>query len=284
MTSQHHIILGYPESGKTTYLAALWHVIDAGLAGTSLVLEKTSGDAEYLNKIVEAWLRCEEVPRTYISNEEKVALHVRDTKTQATMVLTLPDFSGETFQEIFADRQCAEEFVNNTNDAGGILFFINADRADDMTSVLDHVFDDDDNDRSGDGAVTEELKDFDPRKAPEQTRIVELLQLLQIRPFVRRHRKLVIVISAWDVVQDDEVTPAEWIAREMPLLDQFLLNGPELYDVRFCGISAQGGMLTNASRASLLEKMPAERVICHWLGEYSPDITQPLRWLGADDE
>ena len=94
MTSQHHIILGYPESGKTTYLAALWHVIDAGLAGTSLVLEKTSGDAEYLNKIVEAWLRCEEVPRTYISNEEKVALHVRDTKTQATMVLTLPDFPG----------------------------------------------------------------------------------------------------------------------------------------------------------------------------------------------
>ncbi len=278
MTSHRHIILGYPESGKTTYLAALWHVIDAGLAGTSLMLEKISGDAEYLNKIDEAWLRCEEVPRTYISNEEHVALHVRDTKTQSTMVLTLPDFSGETFQEIFADRQCADEFVENANETGGILFFVNADRADDMMSVLDHVFDDDED------AGPEELADFDPRKTPEQTRIVELLQLLQVRPFDRRYRRLVIAVSAWDVVQDDGVSPAEWIARAMPLLDQFLHNNTEIYDVRFCGISAQGGMLNDDSRASLLEKKPAERVICHWQGKSGPDITQPLRWLGADDE
>jgi hypothetical protein len=284
VTSHRHIILGYPESGKTTYLAALWHVIDAGLADTSLVLEKISGDAEYLNKIVEAWLRCEKVPRTYISNEEHVALHVRDTKTQSTMVLTLPDFSGETFQEIFADRQCAEEFVENANGTRGILFFVNADRADDMASVLDHVFDDDEDAGGDDDAVPEGFADFDPRKTPEQTRIVELLQLLQVRPFDRRHRRLVIAISAWDVVQDDGVSPAEWIAREMPLLDQFLRNNSEFYDVRFCGISAQGGMLNDDTRTSLLEQKPAERVICHWQEKSGPDITQPLRWLSADDE
>ena len=284
MTTRRHIILGYPESGKTTYLAALWHVIDAGLVGTSLVLEKTSGDAEYLNKIVEAWLRCEEVPRTYISNEEHVALHVRDTRTQATMVLTLPDFSGETFQEIFADRQCAEEFVENANATGGILFLVYADRADDMTSVLDHVFEDDEDAGGGNDTGSEEPTENDARKTTEQTRNVEMLQILQVRPFDRRHRRLVIAISAWDVVQDDGVSPAEWIAREMPLLEQFLRNNSEIYDVRFCGISAQGGMLNGDSRSSLLEKKPAERVICHWQGKLGPDITQPLRWLGADDE
>ena len=284
MTNQRHLILGYPESGKTTYLAALWHIIDAGLAGTSLVLEKTSGDTEYLNKIVEAWLKCEEVPRTYISNEESVALHVRDTGTQSTMVLTLPDFSGETFQEIFADRQCAEDFVENVNDTRGVLFFINADRTDDMTSVLDHVFAGDVDDESSEDADTKELKDFDPRKTPEQTRVVDILQLLQIRPFVPRRRKLVIVVSAWDVIQKDGVSPSEWVAREMPLLNQFLRNNSKFYDVRFCGISAQGGMLNGASRAALLEKMPAERVICDWQGTCGPDITKPLRWLGTDDE
>ena len=213
MTSQRHIILGYPESGKTTYLAALWHVIDAGLAGTSLVLEKTSGDAEYLNRIVEAWLRCEQVPRTYISNEQSVSLHVRDTKTQATMVLSLPDFSGETFQEIFADRQCAEDFVESANSSGGILFFINADRADDMTSVLDHAFADDEEEVAEDVTENDDLQEFDPRRTPEQTRIVEILQLLLVRPFVHRRRKLVIAISAWDVVQQDGVAPEEWLAR-----------------------------------------------------------------------
>ena len=282
MSSQRHVILGYPESGKTTYLASLWHVIDAGLGDTSLVLEKTAGDAEYLNKIVEAWLRCQEVPRTFLSDEQTVALHVRDNKTQNTMVLSLPDFSGETFQEVFADRQCAEDLIKDTNVDGGILLFVNADRSNDMMSVLDHAFTDDEDDETTDAATEPVIEDFDPRKVPEQTRIVELLQLLQTAPFVRHRRRLVIVISAWDVVMGDGVSPEEWVAREMPLLDQFLRNNSSLYDTRFCGMSAQGGILKGEARNTLLKKPPAERVICQWEGQSGPDITLPLRWLGAD--
>lgn len=283
MSSQRHIILGYPESGKTTYLAALWHVIDAGLANTSLTLEKIEGDTEYLNKIVGAWLRCQEVPRTYLSDEQTVVLHVCDTKTQDTMILSLPDFSGETLQEIYADRQCAEDFLQDTNGDGGILFFINADRANDMMSVLDHAFVDENDEETSDDAVEQDLQDFDARRVPEQTRIVELLQLLQTAPFVRRRRRLVVAISAWDVVVDDGVTPDEWVTKEMPLLDQFLRNNPELYETRCCGISAQGGVLKGEIRTTLLKKTPAERVICQWEGKSGPDITLPLRWLGTYD-
>ena len=33
---QYHSIVGLPGSGKTTYLAAVWHVIDAGEVSTKL--------------------------------------------------------------------------------------------------------------------------------------------------------------------------------------------------------------------------------------------------------
>ncbi|MBB4302819.1 hypothetical protein GGD81_001855 [Rhodobium orientis] len=283
MSSQRHIILGYPESGKTTFLAALWHVIEASPETTSLTLERITGDAEYLNKIVEAWLRCEEVPRTYLSDEQRVSLHVRDTKTGDKIVLSLPDFSGETFQEIFADRHCEEGLFGDLDEDGGILFFVNADRANDTMSILDHAFDGDDDDPAS-SEPDDIPREFDARRVPEQTRIVDLLQLLQTAPFTRRNRRIVLVVSAWDVTLDDGISPQEWVAREMPLLDQYFRNNVEVYETRFCGVSAQGGVLTADTRESLLAKDPAKRVICHWNGQPGRDITLPLRWLGADDD
>lgn len=280
MSTKRHVILGYPNSGKTTYLAALWHVIDAGATNTSLVLEKLTGDTAYLNGIKETWIKCRQVPRTHLTSEEMVEMFVRDTRTEQRMVLSLPDFSGETFQSIFADRECDEQFAEKFEGVEGILFFINADRSNDMMSVLDHAFDEEPAEIEEDDKPP--LEDFDPRKVPEQTRIVELLQLLQENPFQPRRRRVVFAISAWDVVLHDGISPQEWVAREMPLLHQFLNNNSADFDLRFCGISAQGGEFSEQNRAELLKKTPAERVICEWEGSRGPDITQPLTWLGGD--
>ena len=73
MSPQYHWILGLPRSGKTTFLAALWHVIDAGEVATKLVLDKLVGDHVYLNDR-SRWRRCEEVPRTSMAAETKVAI------------------------------------------------------------------------------------------------------------------------------------------------------------------------------------------------------------------
>jgi hypothetical protein len=63
VTSQHYVIIGLPRSGKTTFLTAFWHLIDAG-------------DQQHLNAIAEAWRRCEEVPRTSMAAEVSVHIHV----------------------------------------------------------------------------------------------------------------------------------------------------------------------------------------------------------------
>lgn len=284
MIQNRHVILGYPNSGKTTFLAALWYLLDAGKT-TSISLDKISGDVRYLNEIKKTWLKCEQVPRTLISSEEMVEMRVRDTRTKDVSVLRLPDFSGETFQALFTDRECDEDFVTMLQESSGILFFINADRTNDMMLVTDHNFPDDDQVGEDDGhnAEAETLEGFDPRKTPEQTRIVEVLQLLQVPPLRGPRRRLVIAISAWDVVAVDEISPQDWIAREMPMLAQYIDNNANSYDVRYCGISAQGGPFEGETRAQLLQVDPAERVVCKWDGKTSSDITLPLTWLSDDD-
>jgi hypothetical protein len=284
MTPKQHIILGYPNSGKTTFLAAFWHILDAGEA-TSLVLEKTSGDMRYLNEIKNIWLRCEQVPRTLTSSEDMVEILVRESETDNSMALQLPDFSGETFQAMFADRQCDKRFLEILNQSDGILFFINADRTNDTMAVADHDFPEDGGAAETDADATgfEGLTDFDPRLVAEQTRIIDTLQILHVSPFQTVHRRLVIAISAWDVVSSDGCSPEEWVARDMPMLSQYLANNDDVYEVRFCGMSAQGGNFDSETRDKLLAMNPADRVQCVWGGQFSSDITQPLMWLSEDN-
>jgi hypothetical protein len=289
MSQKQHVILGYPDSGKTTFLAALWHILDAGSA-SSIVLDEISGDVRYLNEIKRIWLKCEQVPRTLTSSEELVEMHVRDATTSNRSVLRLPDFSGETFLSLIADRECEEGFVSILQESDGILFFVNADRTNDALFVTDFDFPDEDPKAEQDTAAeqdetteTDRVVDFDPRRMPEQTRIIDILQILQSPALQKGRRRLVIAISAWDVVASDEIEPSSWVAREMPMLAQYLTTNADLYEVRHCGISAQGGSFIGETRDLLLAEGPADRVQCRWNQKTTNDITLPLTWLNDDD-
>lgn len=281
MSRTHHLILGYPNSGKTTFLAALWHVLDSGKP-VSLVLDKLDGDVGYLNRIKSTWLKCSQAPRTLMTSEEMVELWVRNTQTQQSTILRLPDFSGEKFQKLVAERECDEELVQSFDEASGVLFFINADRANDVMSILDHRFDEEEKETSED-VGTQVIEQFDIRKVPEQTRIVDVLQLIQRYPFQNRKRRLVIAVSAWDVVDRDQVTPQGWVEKELPMLWQYLENSKKYYEVDYCGISAQGGDFLSQDREQLLQQDPAERVVCVWKNVKGSDLTLPLKWLSEDE-
>ena len=58
------VIIGLPASGKTTFLAALWHVIEADETECRLKLNRYEGDLKYLNAIAQAWRTFNKVPRT----------------------------------------------------------------------------------------------------------------------------------------------------------------------------------------------------------------------------
>ncbi len=278
MSMLYHSILGLPRSGKTTFLAALWHLIDAGEVETQLVLDKLVGDHGHLNSIVESWRRCQEVPRTSRAGETNVSIHVHDQVTDRKIILEFPDLSGESFEDQFSSRSCKSEYVDGFNRDGGILLFVNADRPQEgltLTDIAPIIA----TDQDSTSRPTE--KGWSPDLVPEQVRLVDLLQFLQRPPFLRKQRRLAVGISAWDVVTPVDLSPEEWLSRELPFLYQYLINNSESFIVRFYGISAQGGSVSGDNRMNLAKQIPSERIRCIGPDAILHDLTAPLAWLSG---
>ncbi len=66
------LLVGLPDTGKSTFLAALYHQVEGGDIKGSLVLERLGSDIEYLNRIREDWLKCEKISRATGVKSKKV--------------------------------------------------------------------------------------------------------------------------------------------------------------------------------------------------------------------
>jgi hypothetical protein len=277
-----HTIIGMPDAGKTTYLAALWHLVTSREVQTSLVLDRLEGDVNYLNEMVESWQRCEKVRRTTSAEDHPIVIHLKQRATSLPVVLNFTDLSGEKFEQQFASRFCSPEYVAEVNGSGGLLLFINADRPHKGMTIQDTR-----GLLEGDEATTE--VEWQPKFVSEQAQLVDLLQCLQQLPFVQRKRRLALIVSAWDVVKN-RASADDWLLHEMPFLSQHLATNQHLFEVRMWGISAQGGVLTNDAsgkvietevRTELLRRTPSDRIQCVAPNGNSSDITLPLCWLSG---
>ena len=201
------------------------------------------------------------------AEEKSLLIHVHERDTGNKTVLAFPDLSGESFERQFAARACTSEYVEGFEGEGGIVVFVNADRPSDGMTLLDigpAVAE------QGTQQPQEQQSAEEPRKAveleqntsteqwssgcvPEQVRLVDILQFLLRPPFHRRRRRLVVIVSAWDVLGATALQPSEWLAREMPLLDQFLANSPDFFEAQVYGVSAQGGRVKGEARTELLK-------------------------------
>ncbi len=270
----YHAIIGLPGSGKTTFLAALWHLINAGEVSTQLVLDRLEGDHRHLNAISDAWQRCEEVPRTSIAAETDISIWIHEPETGHRAKLAFPDLSGESFANQVAIRSCKKAYIDGFGGDGGVMLFITADRSTDGITLLDMA-----SMITGEELETNALVEWTPAIVPQQVKLIELLQFLQSPPFRRVQRRLAVIVSAWDVVNEPQLSPEAWLLRELPMLHQFLQSNHSSFDFQAYGISAQGGNVKSEDRDWLLRKTPSERVICVSNDANNHDLTAPIRWL-----
>lgn len=277
-----HTIIGMPGAGKTTYLAALWHLITSAELDTALRFDRLEGDTQYLNSIVESWQKCEKVQRTSSAEDHPIVIHLKEHVSSAPVTLNFTDLSGENFRQQFVSRTCMRAYRDEVNGNGELMLFINADRPHQGVTILDA------NGLIGGESAFAEVE-WEPKFAPEQAQLVDLLQCLQQDPFVPKLRRLAIIISAWDVVTHCQKAD-EWVCKEMPFLHQFLSNNKQSFQTCMYGVSAQGGALkTDAEghimntdeRNELLSKIPSEKVRCVGPTFDSSDITLPLQWLSG---
>jgi hypothetical protein len=219
---------------------------------------------------------------------EQVKINLLHPGSGTELVLEFADLSGEIFEEAFTTRLCPPMFVELVKDASGLLLFVSADRLLDDVTILD-AFADEDVEQAGPEDDQGAKVPWDPAKTPLQVQIVDLLHALGIAPFYKRPFKVAVIVSAWDLT--NETSADDWLARKMPLLDQYLRNAEGAADVRVYGVSAQGGQLSKKGgppgpdRERLLSlDRPSERIKIVGTDVREHDLTGPLLWLSELDQ
>jgi hypothetical protein len=316
--AKNYLVFGLSGAGKSTFAAALWHLVDSREVPTVLAKGIHSGNFRYLEKIAQRWCDGWRLERTKSEEVEDVRINLRHDESEAEFSLEFRDIAGESLETAFTTRYCDPEFVNLAKEADGMLLFVSANYEMDDVTILDvkaQIGDDDEEANNDDGddkddedeehdsdskperaeavsdggqAVPSAPADppFEPAKVPLQVRLVDLLQSLRLDPFDKRPFRIVVIVSAWDLAK--EKTADEWVAKSMPLLDQFLRGGEIAVEMRMYGVSAQGGMFPrkgkgdDENRKRIMAIRPASkriRVVGHGAGEH--DLTHPVRWLSG---
>lgn len=286
--NSNFVIMGLPASGKTTFLAALWHLVESNETPCRLECYDYRGDFSYLNSIAAAWRSFKPVPRTSQTGDMNVSIMLRNRDTGESGVAFFPDLAGETFDRQVEERRCYRDFVESFSQENGVLFFISADLKEDNLSITDlnarlpinNVELGEDVSTTNENESKMILNEWEPKFLPWQVKIVQLLSDLTRPPFLQRNRRIAILISAWDLVRSMGTTPQEWLSVNMPLVEQFLKTNVDYFNFQIFGVSAQGGRLDDNSAIDEAAKGLASRRI-QIVGPQGEghDLTEPLVWL-----
>lgn len=284
------LMVGLPSAGKSTFLAALWHVVTSGEVPEALQQGRLSESREYIESLRRRWQRCDPIQRTFGSTRETVEMQVKNADTGRTADLHFPDLAGEIFAEHWRDRRWMPDYAKQASGAASLLLFVHAGGKYKPDLLQDFPI------LTPEDATEDELTPlkFDMDRACDQAKIVDILQFHRDYLAATKPLRVAVLVSAWDIAEQaaaytgESVTPRQFIASHAPLLDQFLRSNPETIENCIWGVSAQGGTLENSADK---ERQANTEVASHRIHVIpadggtaetpSHDITAPVRWAAA---
>lgn len=290
-------MVGLPSSGKTTFIAALWYYLTLG--DRLLTLDTLqNGDHQYLNKIRDEWLEYRLVTRTLLKDQknQEILMRLKMRQSDRSVVLDIPDFSGETYKEQFRNREWSHEFDDKLGNLSGIVLFVTSLDRNSMPRFLGPIRqleallgseENETNNASNENTSgSTPPAEFHHDYVATQAKLVDLLQLIQNRLKRKSPLNMSIVVSAWDkIIEEVEegqitVTPEFWFQQNFPLLHQYIHCNGDLFNVVVFGVSAQGGTYDNDNELNkLLKKNFDDRIIVQDGNSISNDITKPIAQL-----
>lgn len=279
------VIIGLPESGKTTLLAAIWHMVREAGSVTALRFDGLSqGNYEHLSGLAKRWRAGKRQQRTQTSGTKVVSMRLR-TKQGRSVEVSFPDVPGEDFSGMWEKREVDEVMVG-TLKSPSVVLTVNGDTIRFPAWIVEQM---EIAKGAGLGLDETDTVDWSPHLAPTQVQVVELLQFLMTGELFIGPRRLAVLISAWDEVEGDGLDPEEVLATKLPLLDQYLRNGRDPWTWHVWGVSAQGGVYEDQDKNEHLDatealrelNRPSDRIKVVDGKSVSTDITLPLDWLIA---
>ena len=305
------VLAGLPATGKTSYLALLFHAIVEDRAD-GLSLGRFDDDREYITEISDVLLASNVADHTTIADEQNVTLSL--SYDGVDLVIDIPDLSGETWEHALVDRRWSPALDSDVADATGFMVFVHCKDINDGLTIVDAeqaaaaiLGDDDapidearaepieeegevpatdttDADRHGEhdaGAddADEDEDEEDEEKHCKQLTQVSLIELIQF--FARanpRPIRVSLVISAWDL-EPKSLRPHQWLSKNAPMLAQFLEVNTDEVEATVWGVSAQGADLSDEQvRQKYKDKDPIERARIKAAGGAEVGVAAPLLW------
>lgn len=277
------VMLGLPESGKTTFLAALWQVsLNGGVRG-ALRIHALSATIDYLDAIHQQWLNAEPMDHTLVEQPGNATLELKFASGQLAGELVIPDFSGEITRAYIFDRVWPTEHSAALTDADGVLLFVHPEMVkrhvpiNEALLVLEGV---------ASGLQPADEPAWHTNSVSTQGQLVELLQLFlanRFGPYLVETPstpvRLGLIISAWDTQKKAKLKPDLWLREEMPLLTQFLGSNTAHMVHRVYGVSAQGGSFPDKSIQLRRKPKQSDRIMVETASSRSHDISGPIKWL-----
>lgn len=283
MTNPAVAIIGLPASGKTTLLAALWHMIRETGSVTTLKFGGLSlGKYEHVNSLATRWRAGKKQQRTQTSGGKVVSMKLTDSEGRSFEV-SFPDMPGEDFSGMWEKRELDED-MSRMLLAPAIVLVVNGDTIKFPAWIVEQMH------LAKTVGLQQEQADtieWSAALAPTQVQLVALLQFLMLGVLDVGPRRLAVLISAWDEVEGDGMEPEQVLAKKLPLLDQYLRNGRDPWSWRVWGISAQGGVYEDQDKEEHLDATrelreiarPSDRIKVVDGTSVSSDITLPFAWL-----
>lgn len=283
MNTNRILFAGMYDSGKTTFIAALWAYVNSDKKDKHLKLNTlANSENEYLDTIRAEWLQCKKVTRTNLNKTENVKMNLLNESNSENIILEIPDISGELFGNHFQLREWTSEYDSLINQVNGILLFINPNdkknRTDFIVDSLEIV-----KELGGTPENNENVTfaTWSEEHTSNQVKLVETLQFIEARKDIVAPIKVSVMVSRWDLIEGEgSPSPEKWIQTKMPLLYQYLKCNTNYFSPFYFGVSAQGCDYDNPDDVNrMLEVEPFERPFIRLEKEVLKDLTAPIIWL-----
>ncbi len=274
------ILVGGPDTGKTNYLARLVaHLRDGDGA---LVATRLPDDMRYIEDALDYLMKGEFAPRSHNTAYElsgEIMIEIRSKVDDRKAQLSVPDVSGETWDEIAKTAEISQEWLDRVRAANGALLFVRI-LSDLNVAPLDWV------------TAPEMLAlvgEGDERQfaLPTQVMLCEFLRLLDenLDRSDGDAPRVGVVITAWDRLDGETRAggPRAFLHREYPLLAGKIASASGV-DIGIFAASVVGGELADETfKAEYLDGDIIERgyIVDATASEaqIGRDITRPISWV-----
>lgn len=282
------VMLGWPDSGKTNYLAAFW---DALREGKGALFAPVPPDViTYVEDALAFQSRGEFAPRSDKNIEDSrrefaVQVALRAGPADMTSNVIVPDITGELWKAAVETTEIADEWMQELSNATGALLFVRIRSKSNITPL--------------DWVTTErllalaELNEKEEEKAkglPTQIVLCELIRFLEhtLRPNADgAPPRVAIIVSAWDLMDSSsrKKGPSAFLRGEYPLLAG-RIEDVETLDIRVFGLSALGGDFDDPVFKERYLKGETAGFVSFGGGATlveKTDVTLPIAWVIGGD-